>query len=115
MKFTPKYEYPEPLRQIIEDHLQLALASITGPQYRRLLQYIYENPDQYTHIIGRECAVGYPPARLWELNNELLPPFGLFIRCHAPEQWLTNRWGEVSHVHQWRLELLPNVTQERAA
>jgi hypothetical protein len=104
----------KPLPDAIEARLELALSAITGKQYRRLLQYIFDNPDQYTHVIGRECAVGYPPARLWELNNELLPPFGLFIRCHAPEQWLTNRWGETSHVHQWRLEMLTASQSQRA-
>lgn len=99
----------------IEGRLQLAFEHITGKQYRRLLQYIHENPDAYTHKIGSDCAVGYPPNRIGELNNELLVPFGLFIRCHAPAKWLTNRWGETSHVHQWRLEILPDRMSGLAA
>lgn len=99
----------------IEGRLQLALRSISGTQYRRLLCYIHENPDAFTHRIASDCAVGYPPNRLGELNNRYLPMFGLFIRCHPPESWLKNRWGDTSHVHQWRLELLPDRVSEVAA
>lgn len=78
-----------------------------SPQKGRLLRYIANNPDSWTHQIAANCAVGYPPNRLGELNKDLLWRYGLYLRCHAPEHWLTNRYGEKSMVHQWRLEMLP--------
>lgn len=78
-----------------------------SPQKSRLLHYIAENPGAFTHVIGRECAVGFPPNRLGELNKEVLWRYGLLLHCHAPEKWLTNRYGAESFVHQWRLVLCP--------
>lgn len=104
-----------PLPSTVEARLELALKEVTAPQKQRLLRYIIDHPGEYTHTIAAACAVGYISARLWELNREVLPRFGLYARCYAPEKWLQNRWGETSHVHQWRLELLPSIAEEVAA
>ena len=91
----------------LEERYALALKQVSAPQKVRLLKFIYENPDRYTHDIAAQCAVGYPPCRLWELNREVLFGLGLQLRCHKPKKLLTNRFGQESLVHKWRLEKLP--------
>lgn len=95
---------PNSVAERVENVLRYADLS---PQKRRLLEFINAKPDSFTHEIGQRCAVGYPPARLWELNNWILPDYGLHLHCHAPKEWLKNRYGDVSLVHQWRLVMVP--------
>ncbi len=94
------------LPNTLEERVELALKVITAPQKRRLLCYILVNPNAFTHEIAKACAVGYPPNRLMELNREVLPAYGLHVYCHRPKEWLKNRWGETSQVHQWKLILV---------
>lgn len=101
------------LPRTIQGRLDLALKEVTAPQKIRLLKYIAANPDKFTHQIAAACAVGFPPNRLGELNREVLHKYGLYLHCHQPKEWLKNRWGDVSRVHQWRLTMLP-VGQEVA-
>ncbi len=95
------------LPDTIKERMELALRVISAPSKIRLLKYIYTYPDRFTHQIAADCAVGFPPNRLGELNREVLPQYGLHLLCHQPDKWLTNRWGDVSRVHQWRLVLVP--------
>ena len=97
MKFLP---------DSIEERLALALHEVSSPQKVRLLTYIHSNPNKFTHQIASSCAVGFPPNRLSELNKEVLPRYGLYMRCVKPEKWLKNRHGDTSFVHQWRLEII---------
>ena len=91
----------------LEGRYALALKQVSAPQKVRLLTFIYENPDRYTHDIAAQCAVGYPPCRLWEMNREVLFSLGLQFKCHKPKKLLVNRFGQESLVHRWRLEKLP--------
>lgn len=85
-----------------------------SPQKFRLLKFISAHPNAWTHELASQCAVGYPPNRLGELNKEVLWRYGLTLHCHAPKQWLVNRYGDESKVHQWRLALLPIQAREAA-
>ena len=96
----------------LEARLALALDAITAPQKRRILKHVHFNPNIFTHEIAQACAVGFPPNRIGELNKEILPRYGLYLRCCKPEQWLVNRHGETSYVHQWRLETTENIFTE---
>jgi len=103
------------LPESIEDRLSLVFRrEQISPQKRRLLRYIAEHPDAWTHEIAGACAVSYPPNRLGELNADVLWRYGLWLHCHAPAQWLINRFGDRSNVHQWRLRKRPSVKQEAA-
>ncbi len=104
-KSSRQEEMQRQYNKIIQDRLARALPRITAPQQYRLLQYIHEHPDCFTHEIAMNCGIGFPPARAWELNHEVLPHYGLFLHCHKPPKWLKNRYGEDTHVHQWRLVL----------
>jgi len=105
----------ERLPQTISGRLSLVFErERLSPQKSRLLKYIFRHPDAWTHEIAANAAVGYPPNRLGELNKEVMWRYGLAIHCHAPEQWLTNRYGDESKVHQWRLILQPVADREAA-
>lgn len=104
---------PDSLPKTLEGRLMMVFKKESlSSQKDRLLRYIAENPDSWTHHIAAQCAVGYPPNRLGELNKEVLWRYGLFLHCHAPEKWLTNRYGDKSMVHQWRLVLLPTTSSD---
>jgi hypothetical protein len=91
----------------IEGRVKLALENIRGPQKHRLIKYLSSHPNVWTHDLAANCAVGFPPNRLGELNKEVLPRFGLLAICRRPKDWLMNRHGEKSYVQQWRLVKLP--------
>ena len=95
----------------IKDRANLALKEILPPTQERLLRYLANNPDTFTHTLASECSVGYPPARFHELNSLVLPKYGLRAVCHKPAKWLTNRHGEQSRVHQWRLIKLSSLKE----
>jgi hypothetical protein len=99
--------YTIDLPDSINDRVQCVLDSGLSPQKGRLLPYILNHPNAWTHQLAANCAVGYPPNRIGELNKEILPQYGLHILCHKPEKWLQNRYGDTSHVHQWRLIKVP--------
>ena len=103
------------LPETLEARYELALKKVSAPQKVCLLQYIFENPNSFTHLIARDCAIGYPPARIWELNREVLWEFGLQLSCYKPHQPLVNRFGMETGVQQWRLELLGGAKHDHAA
>lgn len=89
---------------LIHRRAELAMSEITAPSKRRLLRFLIENPGQRTDFISRETCIGYVPARVFELN-QLLPRFGLQIRCEQPKSPLRNRYGDRTNVHCWRIVL----------
>lgn len=94
----------EALPSSIRDRVDLALEVITAPQKIRILNYLVDHPEgAYTHEIARDCAVCWPPNRLGELNHGVLPRVGLYALCQRPMIPLTNRYGDTSEVHVWRL------------
>lgn len=103
------------LPKTLEARYELALEKVSAPQKVCLLKHIYENPNTYTHTLARECAIGYPPARIWELNRDVLWKLGLSLNCYKPEEPLINRFGGESNVHKWKLELLKEVQHGNAA
>jgi predicted component of type VI protein secretion system len=98
---------PTTLPALIRHRLDHALAEVTAPSKRRLLKFVLQNPAVRTDEIARECAIGYPPARIRELNHEVLNRFGLALKCSTPQSNLHNRFGTRTRVQCWRLELLP--------
>ena len=103
------------LPKTLEARYELALKKVSAPQKVCLLKEIFENPNSYTHILAQRCAIGYPPARIWELNRDVLWDLGLSLNCYKPEQPLVNRFGGESNVHKWRLELIKREDREHAA
>ena len=99
----PKTRLPE----TIAERVELALGTCLAPQKERILIYLVVHPKTYTHDLARNCAVGYPPNRIMELNREILPHYGLQIECVAPPKGLTNRFGRRTYVHWWQLVKLP--------
>ncbi|GEM_PF-5627873 len=102
-KSTTKLQTNNTLPEDINERISLVLNSDLSPQKRRLMAYLSKHPDAWTHQLATSCAVGYPPCRLFELNKDILPNYGLHVLCHKPDKWLTNRHGDTSYVHQWRL------------
>lgn len=94
------------LPKTIAARVALALKIETGPQRQRILRYALNHPGCYTMQISQNCAVGFPPNRIEELNKGVLARFGLHLLCYKPEVWLKNRYGEDSHTHQWRLVMV---------
>lgn len=87
------------------DRVARALANMRG-QKARLLQFVFNNPDRFTHEAERECAIGYAPARVLELNRAL-EHYGLQIVSYLPDpaRRLVNRFGQVTMSHRLRVEL----------
>ncbi|MEE8057416.1 MAG: hypothetical protein V3T17_06230 [Pseudomonadales bacterium] len=82
----------------ISDRVQLVLDVGLSLQKHRLLSYVLAHHDTWTHQLATNCAVGYPPNRLGELNKEVLPRYGLHIVCHQPKSWLQNRYGIIQRL-----------------
>jgi len=89
----------------LNERIDALLKSKLSPQKRRLVEYIRKNKNPWTFELARDCAVGYPPNRLGELNREVLPRFGLCITCYKPKDSLVNRYGDKTHEHRWCFEL----------
>lgn len=101
------------LPESIEGRVELVLNTKLSPQKCRLVGYLSEHPDSWTMELAKECAVGWPPARFWELNREALPRFGLHALCYLPKVKMKNRHGDTSLEHKWRLILMSE--KKRAA
>ena len=91
----------------LEERVDLVLRGELSPQKERIVRFVCDNPLAYTHRIAGVCAVSFPPNRIGELNREILPDFGLHIECLPPPKGLTNRFGQRTQVHRWKLVMLP--------
>ncbi len=92
----------------LEERAHLAIKAGLPPQKERLAQYLLAHPGAYTHELAANCAVGYPPNRIMELNREILPDYGLHIECLPPAKGVTNRFGQRTNVHRWKIVKLPS-------
>lgn len=90
----------------LADRVAMVLKEVTAPQKIRLLEHILASPGSYTHQIASACGIGFPPARAFELNTEVLPRYRLHLLCHPPAKWLRNRWGAETRVHKWTLVMV---------
>jgi len=97
----------ERLPDTVEERVDILLTANLAPQQERLMRYLLKHPKAYTHELARNCAVGYPPNRLGELNKLVLPRYGLQLVCTPPPKELLNRFGQKTFVHQWKIVLLP--------
>ena len=95
------------LPDTIEERLAQVLKTDLAPQKQRILRYLATNPRAFTHDLARNCAVGYPPNRIMELNREDLPQWGIRIQCISPPKGQMNRFGDPTYVHRWQLVMLP--------
>ena len=75
-------------------------------QKRRILKFLIENPNCYTHEIREACSSGHPTLRMRELEEEILFERGLRISGKAAPKSYRNKFGEHSSVHSWTIELL---------
>jgi len=89
------------LPESVEDRVEMVLRTKLSPQKDRILRYLLARPMAYTHQIAADCAVGFPPNRISEMNRELLPRYGLRIICVPPPKNSKNRFGDTTHVHRW--------------
>jgi hypothetical protein len=115
-KATPKSSPKQPYISRINDNtftqseirarVDRALKEITAPSKRRILQFLLQKPKARTDEIARECAVGYPPARIHELNHEVLWRFGIELKCSPPKTMVRNRFGAHCNVQCWRIEII---------
>lgn len=85
----------------LDKRVEALLKSKLSPQKRRLIEYIRRHENPWTYELARDCAVGYPPNRLGELNRDVLPKFGLLMVCYKPKDCLVNRYGDKTHEHRW--------------
>lgn len=95
------------LPDTIAERVELVLQFDLAPQKQRILRYLVSNPRAFTQAIASTCAVGYPPARIWELNRDVLPAYGLQIVCIPPPKGQKNRFGDPTYTHRWELVMLP--------
>jgi len=91
------------LPDTVEERVEMVLRTELSPQKDRILRYLLSRPLAYTHQVAADCAVGYPPNRIGELNHEILPHYGLHIECVPPPKNLKNRFGGRTQVHRWRI------------
>jgi len=106
MHFNSKLEH---LPETIAERVALAIRAELAPQKERILSFLLAKPRALTHDLARNCAVGYPPNRIMELNREILPHYGLHIECIAPPKGQKNRFGDPTHVHRWQLVKLQSL------
>lgn len=75
-----------------------------GHQQRRILKFLVDNPNSYTHEIRQACSSGHPTLRMREMADLLLE-YGLRITGKPAPNSYRNKFGQYSAVHFWVIEL----------
>lgn len=83
------------------NHSKISSLGLRGQPYRAAF-FILDNPGQLTHHIAQQCAIINVPDACRRANL-YLHRVGLRLACNLPIPKVTNRYGEVTPVHEWHL------------
>ncbi len=75
-----------------------------GHQQRRILTFLVDHPNSYTHEIRQACSSGHPTLRMREMGDLLLE-YGLRITGMPAPKSYRNKFDQYSAVHFWAVEL----------
>jgi hypothetical protein len=103
------FQNQQPFPGEIRARVESILDEVTAPSKRRLLRYLVEYPGARTDEIARECAVMYPPCRFHELAD-VMRKHGLQLRGSVPNPPMINRFGKVTQIYCWHIELVPRAS-----
>lgn len=91
--------------KIYRERTEKALREISAPQPRRLVGFLSTRQSALTHEIARECGIGNISHAACGARIALEKQ-GITIVATLPKPQIKNRYGEISQIHEWRLQVL---------
>lgn len=89
----------------IRQRIEAAKRETKSAQAHRLVDYLYDSGPAMTGEVCQTCAIQNISAAA-NLIRPALQKQGLTILAERPRPLIRNRFGEVSHSHEWRIQAI---------